>query len=173
MPDLARNDLIAEAQEDILEELCRRSKLGGFQRESRTPWGMLALYRTVAAELLGERAKPLLKEADAVHRRFLFAQGVALASTLLALQCCARLVFWYLPAGWRDATFLTLHLPPMRPLPEYIHPVALFFIAVLGFAASYGLRRVAARWWESAFELTCILLRDAEALPPPPPHVIV
>jgi hypothetical protein len=126
---------------------------------------MLSLARTGLAGRVGERGKALVEEADSVYRRFLFAQGVAGACILLALQLGIRWCFLgCMPWPWENEWFM----PPSR--------VALPILAALCAAASSDLRWVAGRWWESEFVLTCMLLREANtptaaapAAPAPPP----
>ena len=114
---------------------------------------MLSLSRTSLADLVGPHGKALIAEADAVHRRFLFALGLALASLLLGLEALARLfnaalcgLGWVLPEKW------DFELPA-------IHSLLLAALAAIGLATSFLLRWVASRWWESKLTLTSILLR--------------
>ena len=143
LPDLRFNRSTVEAHLKITEDLTRYS---GLQRLSlyESPWDRLVLYRTVMADRVGERGRTILTEADAVHRRFLFSQGVALAFLLLAVQALLRL---FLLLTSSDSFF-----PSAKPF-------WLVVIVAIGVSASFGLRIAAGRWWEYEFLLTSALTR--------------
>jgi hypothetical protein len=140
--------LLAGANTRMASSLSRRTGPLGLSNVE-TPWDWLALYRTAVADGLRRRGKAVLAEADAVHRRFLFSQGVALAAALLAAQALARLVLGWLTPAW-DTT-----------LPA-VEPAGLVALLVLGFFASLGLRYNAGRCWEMEFVLTANLAKLAE-----------
>jgi hypothetical protein len=164
LPDLQLDASSVAALGDIQVDIYNRIGLEeGLSKIHRTPWGELALYRNMAADLLGKRAAAAREEADAMHRRFLFSQGVAAACVLLALQCLLRFLLWLMPPPWAAALLALLHLPPVQlPALPFIHPGSWALFSVLGFAVSFGLRWVAGRWWESEFALTCMLLKEVK-----------
>jgi hypothetical protein len=136
LPPLPYSDL------QIASEFPSRTGRIGLSQFLRTPWGSLTFYRTLVADAVSERDKSVLAEAETVHRHILFAEGVALAFLLLALQASARLVcHWALPE---------------EALPRVPWP-ALVGLLVLGVGASFGLRMVAGRWWETEYTLTRVL----------------
>src|SRR5262249_39615811 len=152
VPDLPRGDSsVVHAQARLEREVLKRARVMGLSSLlHRTTWGLLQFFRAAVADEVGEKGKAVLVEAEAVHRRVLFAQGVALAMLLVALECGVRLVpcLVGLFTDWKA---------PLPAVPE-IHWVWLVCLLVGGLATSYSLRVAAGRWWETEFALTCILL---------------
>jgi len=127
-----------------------------------SPWDNLTTYRIIMFNRMPDKAEPLFKEADAVRGRRLFALGVGLASMLLSSEALLRLLM-AIVARLRPASLfsrlLENHLPPASA-------AVLLSIAVIGIAASFGLRQVAGRSWEYELLLTCSVARLAEQFPP-------
>ncbi len=155
------NEATVEANLRISQDLTRHAGLPGLSA-LESPWDRLTLYRTVMADRLGEGASAILSEADATHRRFLFAVGVALALLLVTLQSILLFALSYLRG--------------VQPLSRWIAQAGLphvderlLLLAGLGLLASLLLRRVAGRLWEQELLLTCCLTRiDPEEAPGEP-----
>ena len=111
-----------------------------------SPWDRLAMFRAIVAGRVSPQGGPILAEAEAVHRRLLFALSMALVALIVALEATARIVVVHT----RLAGYL-----PLPPMP----PALVWTLLILGVAASVGLRRVAGRWWEHELLLTCSLCR--------------
>jgi hypothetical protein len=138
LPEPRSNPSIVEAKLKMAEALEKYSGLQGLSL-IETPWDWLVLYRTFMAGRVGDRGKHILMEADFIHRRFLFSQGVALAFFLLAVQSFIRLLILLTPL---NDSFPSIGLP------------WLVVIILLGASTSFGLRQVAGRWWEEELFLT-------------------
>jgi hypothetical protein len=121
-----------------LDELVRLQGLSSLD----IPWDRLVIYRTIMAGRVGEKGKTILTEADSIHRRFLFALGVAMALFLLAFQSLIRLI---------------LSMTPWNASLPHIPVIWLVVIAFLAGLTSYSLRIVAGRWWEQELILTSSL----------------
>jgi hypothetical protein len=142
--------LFAEANTRMATRLSRLAGPLGLS-SVETPWDWLLLFRTVIQDHLGKKAKSILELADAIHRRFLFSQGVALVCVLLAVQALGRLIIYYLFPNASAA------LPPVPVLGHYI-------LLVFGGVTSFCLRWGAGRWWETEFVLTYSLSRRLDRL---------
>jgi len=146
------NEATVEGHLRMSQDLTRYAGLPGLSA-LETPWDRLSLYRTVMTDRLGKGASAILSEADAIHRRFLFAVGVALALFLVALQ--SGLLALSSLHGVRPFSVWIAQLG----LPHLDQRLALFLLATLGILASILLRRVAGRLWEQELLLTCSLTR--------------
>lgn len=113
-------------------------------------WTSLATYRIMVAEQLHKPATLILREAESVHRRRLFALGVASAFMLLAIEAALRLLLGLLPEFVPDWTLSC----DVARLPKAPMPI-LWAITILGLLVSFGLRVVGGRLWEYEFLLTC------------------
>jgi hypothetical protein len=129
----------------------------------QNPWEMLATYRTIMSTRLGAKVLPILTEAQWVHRRLLFALGVALAVLIVGLQAIVRLLLFVLANSLPLASkwlALRLEWPSLvmwiESLPHTSAPT-LIAIGILGLASSYGLRKIAGRMWEYELLLTSSL----------------
>jgi len=145
IPSPCVNRSVVDGQLRIAEGLATFGGLQGLTR-LENPWDRLAIFRTIVCGRVASRGLPILAEAEAVHRRLLFALNMALVFLLIALQALVRLVFYTL--SW-------VHLLGLPDVPIGV----LWVLVVLGIAASFGLRYVAARWWEQELLLTCSLTR--------------
>ena len=81
---------MVEVNLKINDEVGRLIGIPGLSRLT-TPWEFLVLYRTLMVDRVGDKAKTVLSEADAFHRRFRFCVGTSLALSLVALQAATRL----------------------------------------------------------------------------------
>lgn len=153
LPFPLENEATVEANLRISQDLTRYAGLPGLSA-LESPWDRLSLYRTVMTDRLGDGASAILAEADATHRRFLFALGVALALLLVTLQS----VLLFVLSSLRGVRTLSLWIAKSG-LPHVDERLALFFLAGLGLLASLLLRRVAGRLWEQEFLLTSSLTR--------------
>lgn len=109
-------------------------------------WANLAIYRALIAERLGYPAVLVLREAETVHRRRLFAIGAASAMMLVAFQAGARMIFVRLFAEGAATLFGSC------PTLSYTSLTAILLVSG---ALSITLRYVAGRFWEIEFLLTC------------------
>jgi hypothetical protein len=169
------NPSIVENNLQIAEDLDHFVGLQGLS-SLEVSWERFTIYRAVIADQLGDKGKLPLAEAEAIHRRFLFSQGVALACLLLAVQLFARWLLGPLlwPSHIEDSASGTLYI-----VGETWHSTSAVVLVILGFLAvmaSVALRWAAGRWWETEVLLTCSLSKllaqtqaaaDAGATTPP------
>lgn len=148
---------LVEKQLQISEALELHTGLQGLPI-LQNPWERLATYRILVSGKVGDKGRPILTEAEWVHRRLLFALGVALALLLLFLQATLRLLL----LGFHKLKLFTLGPEDFTSwvdsLPA-INVLTLLIIAAFSLTASFGLRRIAARWWQYELLLTCSLIR--------------
>jgi hypothetical protein len=143
-----RGDSFIEQNKRISDDLWKLIRLDGLSNLD-VPWDRLVLYRTILADRVGEKARTVLAEADSLHRRFLFAQAVALVCALLALQAGLRLFLGAVDWG-QDVL-------PAIPL------FGLLGLAAFGVCSSASLRWAAGHWWEAEYILTCSLCKLLDA----------
>ncbi len=122
-------EALPESQAEDLKTIC-------------LPWDFLFFVRMMMAEKISDKKKSLLAEADFIHKRFLFCQGVAFAFLLSAFLAFVRLAV----AQFQARTFSFL-LEPFW--------AALFLFGVF---ASWGLRSAAGYWWGLEVILTSKLV---------------
>jgi len=134
-------DSLTERKIEISEDLRRFTHIQGLS-VLESQWDLLAIYRIVVSDVAGEKATPLIAEAESVHSRMLFAMGVSLTLWLIVIQLILSLVFSLY--SWSDQ------------LPDIAMPLAISMI-ILGVLGSFGLRWVASRWWQYELILTCRL----------------
>ena len=145
------NASIVEGQLRIAEALTRYTGLNNLSL-MQNPWDRLATYRTIVSGRVGDEGRPILTEAEWVHRRLLFAIGVSLAVLLLALQALL---------GFLLILFHKLPVLAVLPSPHY-SPGRLVLLTFIGLVSSFGLREMAGRWWEYELLLTCSLSRSEQ-----------
>jgi hypothetical protein len=141
LPEPRSHPSLVETKLRIAEDLQKYSGLQGLSL-FETAWDWLVLYRTIMTDRVSDRGRFILTEADSIHRRFLFCQGVALAFLLVAVQTLIR--------------FVLLSVPLNNPFTSNNH-FWLVVITSLGAFASFCLRNVAGRLWEHELILTTSL----------------
>ncbi|HEX3681642.1 MAG TPA: hypothetical protein VHU83_03800 [Bryobacteraceae bacterium] len=110
-------------------------------------WANLSIYRILVGERLTQPAALVLREAETVHRRCLFAIGVANAMMLVAFQAFLRILLQlWLPAKAATALF--------GVSPTFSN-IGLTVVVAVTTVLSLTLRYVAGRFWEIEFLLTC------------------
>jgi len=157
----------------ISEQLEEFSGVSGLS-SSASPWDRLAIYRVLAAARLGDQVKPVVTEADDLHRRFLSTMGLASALLLLAAQAAARLFLFVLSEAWR-ALFLPGQVPDLSSKLPPIHPAVMGAVCLAAAIASWSLREFALRAWELERYLTfslCRLERDSAATTKNAPTIV-
>jgi hypothetical protein len=111
------------------------------------PWANLAIYRVLVAERLSRPATLVLREAESVHRRCLFALGVSCALMVVFFEALARMILQvFLPHELAVRLFGS---------PPSLSSIGLGTLIVGTWVASFVLRYVAGRFWEIEFLLTC------------------
>jgi hypothetical protein len=151
-----------QARETVEGNLKIRERIdlyGGFPGLSQflSPWERPATYRALISDRFPKESASLMKEADSVTRRRLFALGVASAVMLLVIQALFRLLLrWsgHLPG-------LALVSPWAAVLPP-VQPETLWAIIIIGGFVSFALRQAAGRFWEYELLLTCSLQPEPE-----------
>jgi hypothetical protein len=138
-----------------LHEELERCGLRGLTK-ALTQWTIFATYRMVVAERLPQPARLLFRETESVHRRRLFALGVATAFMLLSVQVLIKmsLGLFSLAPGWR----ITHWLGPLVEQPS----LPFILLALTAAGASFGLRYVAGRLLEYESLLTFSKLLSLE-----------
>lgn len=147
---------LVEKQLQIFESLEQHTGLQGLPI-LQNPWERLATYRILVSGKVGDKGRPILTEAEWVHRRLLFALGVALALLLLSLQTILRLLLLGLHKLKLFALGPEDFIAWVNSLPA-INLLTLLILAAFSLAASFGMRRIAARWWQYELLLTCSLI---------------
>jgi hypothetical protein len=153
--------LLSESVPEFVQERVRlqveldRCGLRGLSR-GLTQWTIMATYRMIVAERLPHPAKLLFREAESVHRRRLFALGVATAFMLVALQVVVKMSLGVF--GLAPSSPVTRWLGPLVQKPS----LPFILLALTAAAASFGLRYVAGRLWEYESLLTCSKLLSLE-----------
>lgn len=153
MPTPRLTERFVEARIRIQEELELYGGLPGLS-QILSSWQNLATYRSVVVDRLPRPVALLMREAESVHRRRLFALGVAFAFMLLAVQAFGRLILFFCAGfGWGAFSRWCKDLPAGDL-------AALSATTILGALASFALRQVAGRAWEYEFLLTCSLTAE-------------
>lgn len=116
---------------------------GGRFSSLASPWDRLVIYRALVADLIGDRGRIALEEAERLNRSSAFAMGVALALLLAGAVMLLRLLLALAAATGCFATLDAWH-GAATGVPTAL--LALGPIVALG--ASFALRDVAVRTWE-------------------------
>ena len=169
LPVPRSTSFLVEGQLQISEGIDKYAGVPGLSL-LQNPWDRLATYRTIMSGRLGRKGRPILTEAQWVHRRLLFALGVALAVLIVGLQAIVRLLLYgfttWLPltSKWLLINFQALPLNfQVFPLTSWVESLphtslpSLVGIGIIGIASSLGLRKIAGRMWEYELLLTSSL----------------
>jgi hypothetical protein len=113
----------------------------------------LTVFRALASDAFKDRVSGIVSEAETLHRRILFALGVALALLFLAYSAAGRLLVTGAATLWGNKGLHDWHSQ---------HPVSTILLAaVIGGSlyVSFKLRRVAAQCWDRELVLTLSIAR--------------